>query len=99
MGRAVGHRSFRLGPDELIRVEFWGVAGESLHMEPRVGRKEGPDHCALVDGAAVPQEDDVAAQVAEELSQEGHDVHRSKIRFLKVEVEGQVLPLRRHGDR
>ena len=53
-GCTIGQRVFGLGPYKLIRVKFWGVGREPMHMEPWVMEEELLDDCAPVDGAAIP---------------------------------------------
>lgn len=67
-GRTIGQRVLGFGPYKLIRVKFWGVGREPMHMEPAVVAKEFLDDGAPVDGAAIPQEHHGCTQMAEKVA-------------------------------
>jgi len=95
-GRAIGQRVFGLGPYKLIRIKFWGIGREPMHMEPAVVAKEFLDDCAPVDGAAIPQQHNRCAQMPEEVAQKGDDLHPRDVGGMEAKVKSK--PLSRWGD-
>ena len=67
-GRTIGQRVFGFGPYKLIRVKFWGIGGEPMHMEPLVVVEELLDDDAPVDGAAIPEQDHRCAQMPQKVA-------------------------------
>ena len=55
-----------MGPDELVRIQVGGIAGEGLDVQPRTPGEEGAHVGTLVNAAAVPEDDDVPAELAEQ---------------------------------
>ena len=64
-----------MGPDELVRVQVGGIAGEGLDVQPRTPGEQGANVGTFVNAAAVPEDDDVAAKLAEQGTQEPRDLH------------------------
>jgi len=58
-------------PDALVRVELRGVGGEAVEMEPGKAGLECADGFAAVDRAVVPDHDHGAAEMAEQIPEEG----------------------------
>lgn len=96
-GCAIGQRVFGFGPYKLIRVKFWGVGREPMHMESAVMEEELLDDCAPVDGAAIPQEHNGCAHMPEEVAQKGNDLHPRDVDGMEAKVKSE--PLSRRGDR
>lgn len=70
IGAAVGERSLREDPHPFVRVELGSIGGELLRVKARVSAAEVAEGIPLVDPAVVPQDDDVAAQVAQKMPEE-----------------------------
>jgi hypothetical protein len=87
----------RLSPDVLGRIEFRRVRREVMDIEPRMIGQERADLTSAMDRAAIPQQGDGAAQVTEEVPEEGVDVETRKIPGTTAEVEGHAAPLGRDG--
>ena len=64
---------FEVTPELFDRVEFGGVGREPLDGEPGEVLAELPHGVALVHGAVVPDDDDVAAEVLQQVAEEGGD--------------------------
>lgn len=64
------------GPDALVRVEVRGVAGELLELDASGAAlgQEGLDRLATMDRGAVPQDQELAGDVAEQMLEEANDV-------------------------
>lgn len=96
-GRTIGQGVFGLGPYKLVRVKFWGIGREPMHMEPAVVAKELLDDGAPVDGAAIPQEHHGCAQMPKEVAQKADDLHPRDVDGMEAKVKSK--PLSRWGDR
>ena len=63
-------------PDALVRIQFWGVAGEPLQADA-LGSTLGQevlDRLAAMDRSAVPDDQELAGDVAQEVLEEAHDI-------------------------
>lgn len=76
-------------PNILGRVELRRVSGEIVDVQPRVGREEGPDLPPPMDRAAIPEQIHGAAQMPEQMLQEGPDVETREIPGPTAEVQRQ----------
>ena len=63
-------------PEAIRRVEVWRIGGQSLQMEALtgIGGQEVLDGLAVMDRGAVPEHQQGAGEVLEELAQEAHDL-------------------------
>src|SRR5882672_10506271 len=75
----IGERGLEMGPDELVRVQVGGIAGEGLDVQPWTPGKQGAHVGTLVNAAAVPEDDDVPAELAEHGAQEHRDLHMGDV--------------------
>jgi len=55
--------AFEVIPELLDRVEFGGVGRELFNMEAGIGSPDRRDRRPLMNGPAIPEEDDVAPHV------------------------------------
>jgi len=94
----VGQRVFGFGPHKLIRIEFWGIGWKSMHMEPLVLANELLDDDTPMDGAAIPEQHNRSAQMAQEVTQESDDLHPGNIGTVETEVKSKPLAQRGDGD-
>ena len=95
-GGSIGQTVFGFGPYKLIRVKFWGVGREPMRMEPGVVAEKLLDDCAPVDGAAIPQQHNRCAQMAEEVAQKADDLHPRDVGGMETKVKSK--PLSRWGN-
>jgi hypothetical protein len=88
--------AFELLPEPLARIEFGSIGRQTLHMQPLCCpiREELSDGMATVDGSAIPDDDQAAGNLAQQVFQEGHHVRRVDRVVLAVEVQ---LARRRQG--
>lgn len=88
-----------LGERHVTRAELITPKTEVLDVQPWEGVAEGPDEQAAVDPPVVPEHDDRAAQVAEQLAQEGADRRLADVRRVQpvVEAEAAAAGADRHG--
>jgi len=87
VGATVGERVLRELPDPLIGVEFGGVAREVVEMEPWIAGLKRADGFAPVDLGAVPDKDHGAAEMAQQVPQEGADLGMLDVLGREQEVE------------
>jgi hypothetical protein len=67
----VGERALGELPDALVGVELGGIAREAVEVEPGIAGLERANRLAPVDGAVVPDHDHGAAEMAEQIPEEG----------------------------
>ena len=73
VGPTVGQRRASLVPHALIRVEFGGVRRQGFQVDSPTAAQQRADGVSSVGAAVVPDYDDEAAQVSEQMAQEiGH---------------------------
>lgn len=79
-------------PDALIGAEVRRVAGQAFQVQPRGGarREEVLDRLAVVDGRAVPDHQQRAPKLAQELAEEGDDRRAAERLRLHVREEPAI---------
>ena len=98
----VGEGALEVRPDELIGVEFGGVAGEPVDVEARMPLQQGAHIGAVVNGATVPDHDDVFSKVTEERAEEHRNLHMTDVVRMEMDIEAESMALgtdRDGGDR
>jgi len=95
--RTIGQRVFGFGPHKLIGIDLWGIGWKSVYMEPLVLANELFDDEAPVDRAAIPEQHNRSAQVAQKVVQEADDLHPRNVGAMETEVKSK--PLAQWGDR
>jgi hypothetical protein len=96
--QAIRGVAFEVVPDLLRRIELRRIRWELFQMQPGIGLAHCLDRRSAMNAAAVPEEDDMAAQVPQQHSEELGHVDGLKVVRLEAEVEAQVLALRGHGE-
>jgi hypothetical protein len=96
-GTAIGEFVVRPGPDVLRRIEFGRVRREVVNVKSGMVGQERSDLAMSMDRAAIPQQVDGTAEVAEQMLEEGADVEAREISRPTPEIERQVPPPWRHG--
>lgn len=91
VGATVGQASLGVRPHGLVRIELGGIGREELLVETRVTAAQLPDRLALVNRSVVHKHDQVAAQVAQEIAEEGTDVGLLDVVAMAAEVESYAL--------
>ena len=86
--------ALQVGPETLAGIQFWGIGGEALHMEPlrRAIGQEFLDEIAAVDRRAIPNEHQRARHLAEQMLQKRDDIGGIDGLVLAVKIQ---LALRR----
>src|SRR4051812_33290229 len=81
--------AFELFPQAFARIEFGGVRRQALQVQPvgRAVRQERLDDLTTMNGGAIPQDDQAAGDLAEEMLQKGDDISRVHRVVLRLEVE------------
>jgi len=92
-GAAVGQALFGQFPDSLVGVVLRRVGGETLQVQPAGAAAEVADEPAAMGVAAVPQDDDMAGQVAQQLTQEVARLELPDVLQVELEVKVQALTL------
>lgn len=87
VGPAVRQGVLREIPDTLIGVELGSVSGEAVEVQTRIPVLQRPDGVAAVDRAVVPDHDHGAAQVAQQITEEGADLGVPDVLGREQEVE------------
>jgi len=89
---AVGQPTVALTPDVLSRVEFRGVRREVLRLNPGVLAEERLHGLTPMDRALVPEQDQRAAEVSQELPEEPADIQPIEAAALEPDVQRQTAP-------
>ncbi len=97
-GPAVGEPLLGKLPDALVRVVLGGVGGKALEMEPFGAAAELPNKPASMGWGAVPKDDDVPAELLEQLPEEVARLELPDVLHVELEVEVEPLPLGRNRD-
>jgi len=97
VGASVSECIVHLVPHTLIGIEFWRIRWETLQMKPREGATEFADGFALVGFTIVPNNDDMATQMTEQMAYK--PAHLSLLDVLAVELAIQSEPPARWTDR
>ncbi len=92
----VGERALGELPDTLVGVEFRRIAGEAVEREPGIAGLERANRYATVDRAVVPDHDHRAAQMAEQIAEEGAYLRVLDVLGREQEVETAVPATRTH---
>ena len=96
VGPTVGERALGELPDSFVGIELRGIAGEAVEMEAGIAGLDRADRLAAVDGAVVPDHDHVAAQMAEQIPEEGAHLGVLDVLGRQQEVEAAAPAARTH---
>lgn len=77
-------------PHPFVGVEFGGVAGETVEVEPREALLERSDGIASVDRAVVPEHDHGPAQVPKHVAEEVTHLRMLDVLGMQAEVQPQA---------
>ena len=87
--------SLQVVPDAFIRVQVWRIAGQSLQMDPfstTIGQ-EVLDRLASVNGRAIPDHQQLAGDVTQQVLQKANHIRATESPLLYHQQQGAV-----HGD-
>ena len=91
--------TFRLGPDEFVRIEFGRVAREAMDLHAGIPLENCLDIAMSMDFSAIPQQHDGAAHVTEQVPEKRDDLGPRDVAQVQVEVQPEAVTSRGHGER
>ena len=94
---AVGQVSFSMSPDMFHRVQFRRIAGEPIDMQARLFGQERLNVTAPVDFPAIPNNEYMATQMTQQLTQERNDLQPCYIVDMEPSVKPKPLSSWRNG--
>ena len=94
VGLTVSERMFRRMPGRLDRVEFGCVDWEFLQMQARILSAESIKTLSMVDPCAIPNDEDVAAQMFEQVPEKIFNLIARNVFRVEPEVEAESATLR-----
>ena len=86
----VGESPLRQGPHRLVRVQLRRVGRKVLEPQPREGGAQRADGWPLVNRAAVPDHDDGAAEVVQEVSEKCADLRLADVDRFAFSLKGKL---------
>jgi hypothetical protein len=98
VGAAVGETSFGVGPDGFVGVELRGVGRKAFEMQPREATADFPNRFSFVNAGVVPDQDDVPAEVAQQVPEEFADLVVPNVLRVALEVQADVPTPGSQGD-
>jgi len=98
-GLAVGQVRLADPPHALVGVEFGSVGGQWNDMQARVARAQSAHRFAAVGGDVVPEQEEGAAQMTQQVADEAADVAAPDIVVVELVVEPQAVTPGTDGDR
>jgi hypothetical protein len=90
----VGQRLLGELPDPLIWVEFGSIAGKADQVEAMSATKEFLDQATVVRAAAIPQDEYVTGQMAQQVAEKAVRLLLLDVLEMKLEVEVEALAFR-----
>lgn len=97
IGPPVREAAFGQAPHRFVRIEFGRISREVLEVQARERAAEVADRIARVNPALVPEHDDVAAQVMQEVAEELEHVRVFEVLVEEeTPVEAEPPPPRTH---
>ena len=90
VGASVGKLLLCEPPDAFVGVELRGVGGQSDEVELLGSAAELPDEASAVRGATIPEDDDVAAEMPEQVAQEITGLQLADVVVVKLEEKVQA---------
>jgi len=98
VGATVGETSFGVGPDGFVGVELRGVGRKAFEMQPREPTADFPNRFSFVNAGVVPDQDDVPAEVAQQVPEEFADLVVPDVLRVALEVQADVPTPGSQGD-
>ena len=94
----VGERRLAHPPNALVRIEFGRIRRERNQAKPAVLSQELANGLAFVRRAAVPEQDNVALQVTQQVAREVDDLGLLDVLAVNLIVEPDAAPYRAEGN-
>jgi len=89
---AIGQFGFEVIPDLFVGIELRSISRKTFNMEPWMTSEQRGKCRATMNGAAVPQQHDVTAEMTQQQPQEGRDFEVAEVVEMTVTVETETLP-------
>jgi hypothetical protein len=96
--RAVGKIAFPMSPNMFNRIEFRSITGKPVDMKSLGLLQESFNICPLVDGAIVPDQKNVSAQMTQHIPQKSDDFRTGDVMGMETDIKTQMVAARRYGD-
>lgn len=87
VGPTIRQLRFRPGPHPFVGVELGRVRWEVRDAQAGIPGKRRANHRPAVDVAVVPEDQDVAAQMAEQVPEKGAGVGRANVVAMQLEIQ------------
>lgn len=87
---AVRQLGFGVPPHPLVRIQLRPGAGERLQPQPWAAPQDRAEQRSAMNRAGVPEDDDRAPEMAQELAEKGADIGRPDIGTVELEVEAAL---------
>src|ERR1035437_201550 len=87
VGTAIGQSSLEVIPDALVRVQFGGVRRESHQVQPGSACKKFPHRFAAMDCAVVQQNDQMAADLEQQIAEECQNFVSLNVALIQLAVQ------------
>ena len=94
----VGETPFGVGPDGFVGVELRGVGRKAFEMQPREPTADFPNRFSFVNAGVVPDQDDVPAEVAQQVAEEFADLVVPDVLRVALEVQADAPTPGSNGD-
>ncbi len=95
---AVGKIAFPMSPNMFNRIEFRSITGKPVDMKSLGLLQESFNVCSLVDGAIVPDKNNVPAQMAQQIPQKSDDLRARDVMGMETDIKTKMVAARGHGD-
>lgn len=97
-GASVGEPLLGELPHALVGIEFWRVGGQELKAQPPHAAAQPAHQLPAVKAEAIPDQEHRAAQVAEQMAQEGNDFEFAEVVVVPLVVEAEAATARADRD-
>jgi len=92
--RTTGEIVLHLGPDKLNRIEFWRAGRKVVRMDTRMLSQELLHLLALMDGRFVPNQDDRAAHMSQQMLQKVDDLVTGQVALVRLGTQADFASTR-----
>ncbi len=96
---AVGELGFEVIPHLFVGIEFGGVGWKAFDVESGMTREQRGESWTAMDGATIPQQHDVTAEVTQQQPQKGSDFKVAEVVEMEVTIETKPLASGTHRHR
>jgi len=93
--RTTGEIVLHLGPDKLNRIEFWRAGRKVVHMDTRMLSQELLYLLALMNGRFVPNQNDRAAHMLQQMLQKINDLVTRQVALVRLGSQADFASTRR----